>query len=373
MRILDRYIVRELFPPFTLGVGGFIVILIGDILYVLAEYIVAGRVTPQVMLRVLIYKVPAIMVITFPVSTLFGTLLGLGRLAKDLELQAMRLMGMSLSRLFAPVLAFGIVVTGLTFLTNEVIAPWANQRANSLIRQAVLGEAFPQVREQVFLRAPGNRFLYVEKVDPKSGLLHNVMVYETERPFPRLITAREASWSAQAWALRDGVVREMEPNGFTRFEASFAAMEIHVGLTPDTFLAGQRTPEEMTLRELRTQTEQFRASLSPRAAIEYHRKVAIPAASLIFALVAAPLSFQAARGGRFMGVGMSILLLFIYYVVMSVARAIGASGALSPLLAAWAPNLLFLIGGCVLVAKEEGLLRLLAASALPMRAARAGS
>jgi len=357
MRIADRYIVGELLPPFVLGIGGFLVILIGDILYALAEYIVVGRITLDVMLRLLAYKIPAIMVITFPVSTLFAALLGLGRLARDRELQAMRLIGSSLPRLFAPVLAFGLVVASLTFLTNEVISPWANQRANVLLRRAVLGEAFPEVREQVFLRGPGNRFLYVHTVDERAGVLRNVMIYEPAGPLPRLITAREATWSAKTWVLRQGVVREVDADGFTTYEVGFDTMEMNVGLDATAFFAGQRTPEEMTARELRTQVEVFRAGLSPRVAIEYHRKFAIPVASLVFALIAAPLSLHAARGGRFVGVGFSIVLLFIYYAVMSTTRALGASGAIAPSLAAWAPNLLFLFGGALLVAWEDGRLR----------------
>jgi lipopolysaccharide export LptBFGC system permease protein LptF len=114
----------------------------------------------------------------------------------------------------------------------------------------------------------------------------------------------------------------------------------------------------MTLRELRAQAELFRNALPPRVAVEYHRKFAIPAASLIFALIAAPLSLQAARGGRFVGMGFAVVLLFVYYVAMSVARALGTTGLVTPFLSAWAPNLLFLAGGCLLVAREEGWLRM---------------
>ncbi len=371
MRVADRYILQELLPPFVMGIGGFLVVLIGDILYALAEYIVVGRITLDVMLRLLAYKIPAIMVVTFPVSTLFAALLGLGRLARDRELEAMRLAGLSLPRLFAPVLAFGLIVAGLTFLTNEVVTPWANQRANRLLRRAVLGDAFPEVREQVFLRGPGNRVLYVQTVDDRAGVLRNVMIYEPSGPLPRLITAREATWSARTWVLHAGVVREVDAEGFTTYEAGFDAMEINVGLDAGVFFAGQRTPEEMTARELRRQVDVFRQGLSPRVAIEYHRKFAIPLASLIFALVAAPLSLHAARGGRFVGVGLSIALLFVYYVVMSTARAIGASGGLSPVVAAWAPNLMFLAGGLWLIAREDGRLRL--ALGLPRSIRAAGA
>lgn len=359
MRIADRYVASELLPPFALGVGGFFVILVGDVLYTLADYIVAGTATPDVIVRLLGYKLPAIMVITFPVSTLFGTLLGLGRLAKDNELQAMRLMGTSLVRAFAPAMAFGVLVMGLTFLTNEIVSPWANHRANNLIRSTLFGAAFPQVREQVFLRGPGSRFLYVHQIDRDARVLRNVMIYEAERALPRLITAREATWSAKTWTLHEGVAREVGPDGFTAYEAGFAAMEINVGLDAGAFLTSQRTPEEMTFRELRTQSELFESGLSPRVAVEFHRKLAVPAASLVFALIAAPLSLQSARGGRFVGVGLCIALLFAYYSVMSIARAFGSSGALSPLLSAWAPNLLFLTAGSLLIAREEGWFRLL--------------
>ncbi|MGQ0548479.1 MAG: LptF/LptG family permease [Armatimonadota bacterium] len=357
MRTADWYIVRELLPPFLLGIGGFLVILIGDILYTLAEYIVVGRITLEVTLKLLAYKMPAIMVVTFPVSTLFATLLGLSRLARDHELQALRLVGVSLPRIFAPALAFGLLVAGATFLTNEVISPWANRRANDLIRRAILGEAFPAVREQAFLRAPGNRFLYVHQVDNRTGVLRNVMIYEAVGPIPRLITAKQASWSAKTWILREGIVREFDAEGYTSAEAKFASMELNVGLDATSFAADQKTPEEMTVAELRKHVVRFGTGISPRVAIEYHRKFAIPSASLIFALIAAPLSLQAVRGGRFVGVGLCVLLLFVYYAVMSSARALGSAGVLSAFMAAWVPNLLFLAAGFVMIALEDGRIR----------------
>ncbi len=373
MRIADRYVTRELIPPFILGVGGFLVILIGDILYTLAEYIALGRVTIDTVLRLLAYKMPAIMVVTFPVSTLFGTLIGMGRLARDREIQAMRLAGTAVSRVFLPVVVFGLVVTAGTFTTNEVVAPWANHNANLVIRRALFGEAFPEVREQVFLRGPGNRFLYIHTVDDRARVLRNVMIYEANRTLPRLITAREATWSDKTWILRHGVAREVDADGFTTLEAGFEAMELNVGLTETAFFDGQKTPEEMTARELRNQTEMFRGGLSPRIPLEYHRKFSIPVASVIFAFIAAPLSLIGARGGQALGVGLTIVLLFVYYAVMSTARALGSTGVLSPALAAWAPNLLFVAAGVLLVIREEGWMRVRPLAVRRVRVEGAGS
>lgn len=351
--IADRYIVKEILPPFLLGIGAFVVILVGDILYTLAEFIVTRRVSLDVLLRLLAFKVPAIMVITFPVSTLFGTLLGLGRLAKDNEIQAMRLAGMSLTRIFCPVLAFGLLMAAVTFCTNELIAPAANHRADNLLRRAVLGEAFPTVRQQIFFRGPANRVFYVGQADDSQHALRNVMIFEPEGTVPRLITAQRARWDDKTWSLADGVVREFDAQGFTRYEAGFASMQILVGADAGTFFAGQRTPEEMTARELRRYLSVFGAGNVARFAVEYYRKFAVPCASVIFAVVAAPLGVRGTHGGRYLGIGLSISLLFVYYAVMSIARALGGSGALAPVAAAWLPNLLFGLGGLALWARED--------------------
>lgn len=363
--IADRYILKEILAPFLLAVGAFVVILIGDILYTLAEFVATRRMSLEVFLRLLIYKMPAIMVITFPVATLFGALLGLGRLANDHEVQAMRLAGMSLLRIFSPVLLFGLLIAGVTFSTNEYVAPWANHQANNLIRRAVYGEAFPQIREQIFFRAPGGRFFYVDRADDRQRQLHNVMIYEAGGPVPKLITAREATWTDQYWSLRDGVVREFDTEGFTRYEVRFARMEVLIGVDSGTFFAGQKTPEEMTARELRRYLILFGHShATARFAIEYHRKFSIPFAGAVFALIAAPLGVRVVQGGRFLSVGVSIGVLFVYYAVMSITRAMGGTGAIDPAAAAWAPNFLFGLAGVFLWAYEEGWLK------FPVRAAQ---
>jgi len=354
MRTADRYILREILPPFLLGVGTFLVLLIGDVLYVLAEYVATRQVTFSVLFRLLVYKLPAILVITFPVATLFGTLLGLGRLARDRELQAMRLAGVSLGRIFAPVLLFGALTGAAAFVTSESLAPWANQQANALLRRAAFGQGLPVVRQQIFFRAPGDRFFYVEEVHPQQGL-RNVMIYELTGPVPRLITARRGTWVGTTLRLTDGVAREFDPQGFTRYEARFAQLDIEMGIPSTTFLAGHKTPDEMTARELRGYLAVFgQDAAARRFLVELHRKFAVPAAALIFALLAAPLSPYASVGGRFLGVGLSTLLLFLYYATMSAGRAMGTTGSLSPVLAAWLPNLLFGSGGAVLWIRQDG-------------------
>lgn len=357
MRIVDRYIVRELLPPFLLGVGGVLVLLVGDVLYTLAGVLVGGRMSAGAIIRLLAFKLPAILVVTFPVATLLAVLLGLTRLARDHELQAMRLAGMSLPRMLLPVIMFGAAVAGSTLFVNEAVTPWGNRRANAVLRET-LPDAFPVVREQVFLRTADERVIYVGHVDERTRVLRDVMLYDLGRPYPRLTTAKSVSIVENRWVLRDGVVREFDAQGFTTVEAAFAVMVVPVVDRSGAGAVETHTPEEMTFRELHAQLRAFGPASPARVLVEYHRKLAVPLASLAFALVAGPLSLLASRGGRFAGVGLSVLLLFAYYVAMSVSRALGEAGGLPPPAAAWVPNILCALAGLALLLRENGVAEL---------------
>lgn len=356
IRILDRYMIRELLPPFLMGVSGFIVILIGDILYVLAEYLARGQVGLDNLLRLLFYKIPHILVLTFPVSMLFASLLGIGRLAKDSEITAMRMAGLSLTRIFAPTLVFAAAVTAGSFAVNEYLAPWANQRADLLIRQTVFREVFPNVRQNVFFRGPQDRYFYVRQVDYTNRVLLGVMVYELGGEYPRLITARQATFGDGFWHLEDGVIRSFDADGFTNYEAGFQRFEIRVDPQEQGFFLQQRGPDQMSAAELRVHMAQLqKAGVDTQPmAVDFYFKFAAPLAALVFAFLAAPLALQFARGGRFTGVAAAIVLIFVYYVIMATSRAWGRAGALDPFLAAWMANLVFLAGGVVLYVFTEG-------------------
>lgn len=341
-----------------MGVGGFVVLLVGDILYVLAEYLARGQIPLWALGRLLFLKMPHILVITFPVSTLFGTLLGLGRLARENEITALRMAGLPLTRIFLPVLAFAAAVGGVSYAVNEYVTPWANRQADRLVRYTIFAGRIPEVKENLFFRVPGERYVYVRQADLRSRHLYGVVVYELGGAFPRLLTAKRATYGEGVWVLHEGVLRELDQEGFTAYEAAFQQMTLQVPVDLGSTVLDLRTPDQMSAAELREHLDQLRRSgVDTRAAmVDYFFKFAAPAAVVVFALLASPLALQAGRGGQYTGVGVAILLVFVYYVVMSTARAWGRAGALHPFMAAWLANLLFCAGGIVGYLKAEGIL-----------------
>ena len=344
LTILDRYVIREVLSPFLLCIGGFTIILLSGYLFELMDLIFVKKIPVTTVLRLLGYKLPSIIVLTLPLAVLFATLLALGRLAKDNELTIMRMAGLSLLRMAAPLLVIGAIVSGITYLANEKIVPEMNHREANLVRHIIFQDAPPSVEEQVFFRDPEDRFFYIGKVDSQRHQLQEIMIYDTKAgPYPRLITAATGEYGDSQWYLQDGTVQELDEQGFVKGQVRFQHMELPLTGKPERFFGQQKTTSEMSRQELGEHIELFQKSglQVDDFVVDYHLKLALPGASLVFVFLGAPLCFYFGRGGKMFGVVLSLIIMFLYYVVTSIARSLGANGLFPPLLAAWMGNLLF--------------------------------
>ena len=344
LTILDRYVVKEVLSPFLLCVGGFTIILLSGYLFELMDLVFVKKVPVSTVLRLLTYKLPSIIVLTLPLAVLFATLLALGRLATDNELTIMRMAGLSLLRMVAPLLVLGVTVSGITYVANEKVVPEMNHKEANLVRRIIFQDAPPSVDEQVFFRDPEGRFFYIGKVDSQRKHLQQIMIYDIKAgPYPRLITAATGEYGKNRWYLQDGTVQELDEDGFVKGQVRFEHMELPLIGKPERFFGQQKTTSEMSRQELGEHIELFQKSglQVDDFVVDYHLKLALPWASLVFVLLGAPLCFYFGRGGRMFGVVLSLIIMFLYYVVTSIARSLGANGVLPPLLAAWLGNLVF--------------------------------
>ena len=124
-----------MFPQFMLGVAGFILIMITDLLFTLTDLIINRGVPFLIILKLLIYKLPAIMVLTYPVSTLFAVTMTMGRLGKDSEITALRTSGVNLLRISLPIFGLALFISMMAFLMDERVVPYTNHVSENIIRQ----------------------------------------------------------------------------------------------------------------------------------------------------------------------------------------------------------------------------------------------
>jgi lipopolysaccharide export LptBFGC system permease protein LptF len=190
-RILDRYLVSEVFFPFMIMMIGAVVFGLTDLIYTLTDLFINSGVPLAVVVRLLLFKIPAVMVLYFPLVILFATLLVMVRMARESEITVLQAGGISSLRIVLGLILFGALATGVSYFLNETVVPMSNHVSDNLIRKAGLKKPPPEITQNVFFKASRNRYFYIRSISPSFKVMNDVMVYELTADFPRVITAKE--------------------------------------------------------------------------------------------------------------------------------------------------------------------------------------
>lgn len=245
---------------------------------------------------------------------------------------------------------------------NETVVPLANRAADNVLRYDVVKQKPSLLKERIFLKDESggnlNRILYIGSLRPRSGVMENVIIQEfAESRLTRITTADQGKWDDGIWSLSDGKVFAVEGDGRVSFLFGFKSQRLPLSLTPTQVASSSQDPDSMSLKQLKSHIKLMEAqgaNLVPLW-VSFHLHLAVPWASVVLALIGAALGVRPQRksGGMGMGFGLSVLIVFAYYVVMSMGRALGESGNMPPILAAWLPNIIFLSCGGILTARAN--------------------
>ncbi|HEY8498331.1 MAG TPA: LptF/LptG family permease [Limnochordales bacterium] len=356
IRRLDRYVASEFIGPFAATAAGFLVLLLTGPIFQLTDLLVVQRASAGTTLGLLALKVPEALSIALPIASLFGTLLSSGRLVRDGEMTVMRTAGLSVLRIGLPIVVLGALVSVGAYLLNEYVVPAANHRYETELRRALQADPVPAISENIFFRGSPDRWFYVRRVDRSTRRLYDAIIYEL-RPgtFPVIYTAREGWYEGRTWHLEGVTMKELDREGFVQLESAMARYELTLPEPAEDYLGAQKRTEEMSRRELGEQIRRLRQAgvVARSMMVDYHFKLALPAANLVLAVLGLPLSLYGRRGGRAFGMAASLGLALLYYVIFALSRSLGNSGALDPLLAAWLPNVLCLSAAAWLYVRAE--------------------
>ncbi len=351
-RFLESYLLKEMIRPFFLGVAGGTTLLLGNQLFLYTDLLVKKGAPPVTIVQILILNLPAILVVTFPIAGLFATLLTLGKMGADSEIIALRAAGVPYRRLFIPVLLIGLSISLAAFMMNEYIVPYTNQKVRTLNHNLFVSQDAILLNPGEIFKVDEDLWFYIGDVDPRTKVMYDVVILDRKSEvgqlrYPQVISAESAQQLGQTWQLQQAVVRRFTPEGETYYEGQVAKMELNVVNELVNLVRGDKVPQEQSSSELKGKIEELRElgdnpQEVTRLMAEWHLKFAIPFASFFSILIAAPLGLQAVRQtGRYGGVAVAIVLVFVYYVLLSLGRSLGRVGTLEPWLAAWLPNLAF--------------------------------
>jgi lipopolysaccharide export system permease protein len=341
MKLLDRYLLAEMAWPFLGGLLTFVVLISGHMLFLAIETMVDHHVPFGGVVRYVAYQIPGATIMALPVATLLAASLALNRLARDHELIALRSGGMTTFRLLAPALCLGLVAAGLSVWLSESLAPRAKQAAEALMRNIVLQQKTLVFKPHQFLDTGRGINLYVESTNTRRNLVGGLHVF-CLRPegSPMLLWAPQAQFGATTLQIPGARAYSLESNGAL---TSVESEGVDVDLTQMSVSTDLRSSgiEDQSLNELRRNWRQSApggpASVRPYA-MEFHSRLAMACACLVFALLAGPVTLRFGRGQSLVGVLATILVIFVFYVIMLWLRMLGNTGALPVVAAAWSED-----------------------------------
>lgn len=377
MRILTRYILKEVSSHALLGVLLFTFVIFMRDLGRLLELVVRNSAPLPSVAEIFFYTLPTTFTITLPMGVLVGILIGLSRLAADSEVTAIRASGMG-AGMFVRVLAiFAVAAWGLGMLNSIYVAPRSAAALSNLQDRLKSSQASYEIQPRVFYEEFKNSVLYVQDAVPSKGqsLWRGIFLADiTDPASPKITLAERGALLSESpdkvrFHLEDGTQQELvaktkDQYSITTFDSTDIPIELpsaadhgprdllpvsELGLHGLLQNAGRERVAGAALVKIDPVSSSYDFLKARYYEIEFHRRFALPAACLVLALVGIPLGLSARKGGRSAGFVLTIVLVFIYYFFSLVGVSLARQGKVSPWLGVWAGNAFFFICGLLLL------------------------
>lgn len=355
MKILDKYLFSQVFWSFLLGLALLIIAWITpELLPKIIRNIVAGHLSIQNGVLIILFELPEVIVKSLPMALLIGGLLTFDRLSKDSEITAMRACGISIYRMFLSILIFSVIIAGTGFAINETIVPPTSLEQERLLHKGKLTSKYftyvdkspDQAIKQVVL---------IEAFDgsqAKNIRLINFTTSSNKSRISDIIAASNAKWHKDHWELFNGIHYNLSESGV--YEQTKYFNTAIVASNPNSYnllTKSLKTAKNMNMLELKNYIKALINSQHMDEAqyykVRFYQKFSQPFAAVILGIVGIILGLHPPRSSRFVGYTVGIFVVLSYYWFWPVSMTLGNIGTIPPFLAAWLPNILAIIIGMI--------------------------
>ena len=355
---LDKYILSGFLKILILVLAAFIVLFVLFTFFELLSDIVEQGISGWVVFDYFLYLIPHILVQMIPFSVLVAALVSFSLLTRTSQIVAMKSSGISLYRLSSSVLLAAFLLSAGSFMLQEYVLPSANQKQDDL-RRVIKGRNPQTIRPTLkWMMGERDRIFHYNFFDDELNVFNRISVFDFD---PRTLAVTRMVFAEKAWwdQTRSGWVFEGGwAQGFSHDRAQqsqFLAIDRKligsIEERPDYFKKEVRQSSKMSYRELGRYIDDLSRSGFDvvRLKVAWYGKLSFPLVSLTMAMIAIPFAFSTGKRGSLYGIGLSIVVGISFWVVQGFFEQIGSAGKLEPLLAAWAPNLVFGAGGLYLL------------------------
>jgi len=364
MRILTRYLLREVAAAGLIGAAVFTFVLFTRDLGRILELVVRNSAPLPSVAEIFFFTVPVALTYTISMGVLIGILIGLSRLAADSEITAMRASGLGVWTFLRILSIFVLIGWGFALFNSVYLAPRSQAALGRLQDRLKSSQASFEVQPRVFYEGFPQLVLYVQDVRSAEGaaIWKGVFIADVTTPSaPRVTMAQQGILVSEGpdrlhLHLSNGATHETDPREPEHYQiTTFDQTDIPIQV-PQTDNSKEQEPAPIS--ELATADLPAAALKTDRITrrwyyIEYHRRFALPTACVVLALVGIPLGLSSKKGGKSTGFVLTIILVFLYYSVSLVGVSLARQGKVSPALGVWLADIVFLLGGALLLWRAE--------------------
>jgi len=345
MNIISKYVGKEFLKLFLLSLLSLITIFIIIDFFEKTRIFTRHHASFSLMLLYFIYKIPAISIQMTPMSVLLATILSLGILSRNNELIAMRANGVKLYNVIIPIVVISLFISIFSIIFNEYILPYTNKKALYIIDVKV--EKKPQLgffkNNKIWYH--GDNFIYnIQLFDTYNNILYGVTIYYFDNKFKLIkrIDAKDAVWKNGKWRFEHIMIRKFTDNIME--ERYYLERIIPLKETPETFKVIEKNTEDMSYKELKRYIKKIKKEGydATRYLVDLYSKTSLPFVGFIMSFLGIPFALKVGKeGGIPLGIGMSIVIGFIYWAVFSFCLSLGRASVLPPILSVWFANFVF--------------------------------
>ena len=372
--LIDRWLIGQLLPPMFFAIGAFTVVSLSvGIMFDLVRKIVEFGLPLQVAFQILILKLPGFLVLSFPMSMLLSTLLAYGKLSSNSELLALKSLGITNKRIVLPAIILSIIMTIITFTFNDSIVPISNRISESTLRSSLGKTISSEQGKHIMFSRYGSQYNPSNNKVSKSqeNLTHifyakyfrnNMMEQVTLLDFSQIgyeqiLKAEKAKYNQleNLWDFYDGRLMVIKKNGETS-TVNFSTYQFPLGEGPQELAKIPSDANDMTVSQAINAEALYKKAgnikESRRMRVRIQEKFTLPIACLVFGLIGSSFGIRAnSRSSKSQGFGLSVLMIFFYYVISFFSSSLGVKGILNPVLAAWLPVFLSIWIGIYFLAR----------------------
>jgi len=357
MKVLTKYLIREILKYLLICEYIFYLIYLSfDFLGKIDNFIEAG-VNPVKVFYYFLYKSPLILAQMMPPAMLVSVVLVFSLVKKRNELTAIKAQGIDILWCFVPVFGFSLLISILLFLSSELIIPFTSSAYNRIWILDVerRDPSYLLGLEKIWYK--GDNLIYqMESFDPKSMIMDRPTIYFFDHSFQlsSRIDAQKAQWTQNGWILYGGIIQRRDKlGGFIPIK--FDTYLLNVKETPECFLRKPKEPEEISYWELKKFSERLAQEGydNIRYQVDLNLKLAFPFIVLVMTIIGIPVAILIEKGGIPFAVMVGILVCFLYTISLLYSRNLGISGALTPVISVWLPNVVFCGSGFYLLKRME--------------------